>query len=85
MLAVIAVIVGLHCFYWFSGGPDFGARYWYLVLIPCIVLAVRGLDVLSMLWQTRQTRRLADDDHLQDSVLDSQTRGALKSDGRSMP
>jgi hypothetical protein len=42
MLAVIAVIVGLHALYWFSGGPDFGARYWFLVLVPCAALAARG-------------------------------------------
>ena len=47
MLAVIALIVGLHSFYWFAGGPDFGARYWYLIIVPCIVLAARGIEVLG--------------------------------------
>jgi 4-amino-4-deoxy-L-arabinose transferase-like glycosyltransferase len=47
MLAAIAAIVGLHSLYWFSGGPDFGARYWYLVLLPCIALTARGLEWLS--------------------------------------
>ncbi len=47
MLAVILAITGAHSFYWFSGGPDFGARYWYLILIPCLVLSARGLEVLS--------------------------------------
>ncbi len=47
MLAVIAAIVGVHSFYWFSGGPDFGARYWYLILVPCIALAARGIDTLA--------------------------------------
>lgn len=46
MLVAIGAVVGAHAFYWFSGGPDFGARYWYLVLVPCLVLAVRGLSVL---------------------------------------
>jgi len=40
MLAVIALIVGVHVFYWYSGGPDFGARYWYLIFVPCIALVV---------------------------------------------
>jgi len=44
MLAVILVVTGLHSFYYFSGGPDFGARYWYLVLVPCLVLTARGLE-----------------------------------------
>ena len=44
MLAVIAMIVGLHAFYWFSGGPDFGARYWYLILVPMLALVARGIE-----------------------------------------
>jgi 4-amino-4-deoxy-L-arabinose transferase-like glycosyltransferase len=47
MVACIALIVGLHSFYWFSGGPDFGARYWYLIIVPCIALAARGVVVLA--------------------------------------
>lgn len=47
MLAVIAMIVGIHVFYWYSGGPDFGARYWYLIFIPCIALVVRGAELIS--------------------------------------
>ncbi len=50
MLATIAMIAGIHSFYWFAGGPDFGARYWYLVLVPCLVLAVRGIDSWSDEW-----------------------------------
>jgi hypothetical protein len=44
MLAVVATIVGLHAFYWFSGGPDFGARYWFLVVTPMLVFAARGIE-----------------------------------------
>jgi hypothetical protein len=29
--------------YWFSGGPDFGARYWYPMIVPMAVLTVRGV------------------------------------------
>lgn len=47
MVTIIAVIIGIHTFYWFSGGPDFGARYWYLIIIPCVVLTVRGMQVLA--------------------------------------
>jgi hypothetical protein len=28
--------------YWFSGGPDFGARYWYQMIVPLAALTVRG-------------------------------------------
>ncbi len=48
MLALCTAIFTVHFFYYFSGGPDFGARYWFLMLIPCVVCAVRGLDLL---WQ----------------------------------
>lgn len=42
MLAVVALVVGLHALYWFSGGPDFAARYWYLIIVPCLVLVARA-------------------------------------------
>lgn len=48
-LLMSAVIVGVftaHFFYWFSGGPDFAARYWFLMIVPCVVLSVRGAECL---------------------------------------
>jgi len=47
MLATIAAVFIAHIFYWFSGGPDFGARYWYLMIIPCAALTVRGTRFLE--------------------------------------
>lgn len=47
MLAVIGSVAGIHAFYYFSGGPDFGARYWYLTIVPCIALAARGIVTLE--------------------------------------
>jgi hypothetical protein len=47
MLAVGAAVVGTYSLYWFSGGPDFGARYWYLVIVPCIALTVSGIRFLE--------------------------------------
>jgi hypothetical protein len=47
MLAVIAAIYMLHFFYYFSGGPDFGARYWFLMVVPLVVLAARGIQKLA--------------------------------------
>jgi 4-amino-4-deoxy-L-arabinose transferase-like glycosyltransferase len=46
--AVAAVVVG-HAFYWFSGGPDFGARYWFLVFVPLLALSARGIEALEEL------------------------------------
>lgn len=46
-VAVIAAVIGAHTFYWFSGGPDFGARYWYLVIVPCCALLARGISRLD--------------------------------------
>jgi hypothetical protein len=46
-IAAIAVVVGAHAFYWFSGGPDFGARYWFLLIVPSVALAARGLRALD--------------------------------------
>lgn len=47
MVAMAASVIGIHSFYYFSGGPDFGARYWYLIIIPCVALAARGIEELS--------------------------------------
>jgi hypothetical protein len=30
--------------YWFSGGPDLGARYWYQMVVPLTVLTVFGVQ-----------------------------------------
>lgn len=51
------VIVFLHSFYWFSGGPDFGARYWFLTFLPGIVLSVRGFEILSSRLAEDQRKR----------------------------
>lgn len=45
-LSIIAVS-GAHALYWFSGGPDFGARYWYLIIFPCCVLAARAIETMD--------------------------------------
>lgn len=47
MLAVVVAIAGVFSLYWFSGGPDFGARYWYLMVIPLAALTVRGIQFLE--------------------------------------
>ena len=47
MLSAIIAVVGLYSLYWFNGGPDFGARYWYLAVIPCVALAARGIEYIA--------------------------------------
>ena len=47
MIAVIAVIYVLHFFYYFSGGPDFAARYWFLMVVPLVVIAAKGITMLA--------------------------------------
>jgi hypothetical protein len=47
MLAVIAAIAGLYSLYWFGGGPDFGARYWFLMVVPLTILTARGVARLA--------------------------------------
>ena len=46
LAAFALLIVGSSLFYWFNGGPDFGARYWYLAFVPCVWLSVSGLRAL---------------------------------------
>jgi 4-amino-4-deoxy-L-arabinose transferase-like glycosyltransferase len=47
MLAVMAAFFAVYSLYWFSGGPGFGARYWYLILVPCVALTVKGMEFLQ--------------------------------------
>ena len=51
MLAVILAIVGVFSLYWFSGGPDFGARYWYLTVVSLVALSARGINFLETTFQ----------------------------------
>ncbi len=44
--AAILAIVCANGLYWFSGGPDFGARYWYMAIVPCILLACASFEAL---------------------------------------
>ena len=48
MTAAGATIIGIHSFYWFGGGPDFGARYWYLIIFPAIALSASALERLEL-------------------------------------
>jgi hypothetical protein len=45
--SMILATVGGHCFYWFSGGADFGARYWYQAFVPLLLLSARGIEELQ--------------------------------------
>jgi hypothetical protein len=36
--------------YWFSGGPDFGPRYWYQMILPCVVLTLAGAAEFARRW-----------------------------------
>jgi hypothetical protein len=47
MLCFVAAIVLANSLYWFSGGPDFGARYWYPLIVPLVMLSVSGMRALE--------------------------------------
>jgi hypothetical protein len=46
MIGILVSVIGGHAFYWAPGGPDFGARYWYLTIVPLAVLTIRGADMV---------------------------------------
>jgi Dolichyl-phosphate-mannose-protein mannosyltransferase len=46
-LGVVAAVVGTYSLYWYSGGPDFAARYWFVAFPAFVVLVARGLQVLE--------------------------------------
>ncbi len=40
-------VVAVQSLYYFSGGADFGARYWYLAAVPVFALSALGLQALG--------------------------------------
>ena len=46
-LLILAVLGGGYSLYWFSGGPDFGPRYWYLMILPLAALASAAIRDVS--------------------------------------
>lgn len=57
--ALLVSMVAGHSFYWFSGGPDFGARYWYQALVPLVVLTVRGMQAVQQRLIERRASELS--------------------------
>jgi hypothetical protein len=55
ILAVVATFAAGYNIYWFSGGPDLGARYWYPLLVPFAALTVRGTQMLAERAASRQS------------------------------
>ena len=43
MLGVVGLTFAAYFFNYFSGGPDFGARYWFLMIVPASALTARGV------------------------------------------
>jgi hypothetical protein len=58
-MLVIAGSVGMASLYWFSGGPDFVARYWYPTIIAFGVLSVRAISWLAAERSSELWNRLA--------------------------
>jgi hypothetical protein len=54
MLGVIAIVVAAYFANYFSGGPDFGARYWYLAFPPLLALSARGIEAFDALTGVRR-------------------------------
>jgi 4-amino-4-deoxy-L-arabinose transferase-like glycosyltransferase len=47
MLAALLIFPIAHVPYYFSGGPDFGARYWFPAIVPLVALSARGIETLA--------------------------------------
>jgi hypothetical protein len=43
LLILPAIFAAGYSLFWFSGGPDLGARYWYPLLVPFAALTARGI------------------------------------------
>jgi hypothetical protein len=47
MFLVVVAVVTAYSLYWYSGGPEFGARYWYLAIVPLVALTARAIEWLA--------------------------------------
>jgi hypothetical protein len=47
MLSLSGIVIAGYSAYWFSGGPDIGARYWYPLIVPLALITVRGAQMLA--------------------------------------
>jgi len=43
LLSLVLAVFVAYFFYYFSGGPDFGARYWFLMIVPLVVFTARWI------------------------------------------
>jgi hypothetical protein len=44
LIGLSAAVFVAYFLNYFSGGPDFGGRYWFLMIIPCVALTARAVD-----------------------------------------
>lgn len=44
LLGLTAFLPAVYSLYWFSGGPDFGARYWHLMIVPLVIWTARAME-----------------------------------------
>ena len=47
MIAIVGAVALIHAAYWYPGGPDFGPRYWYLMIVPLAVFTAHGARTLG--------------------------------------
>ncbi len=50
-IALAVVVPAGYSAYWFSGGPDHGARYWYPLLVPLLFFTARSIEHLHTVWR----------------------------------
>lgn len=58
-VGLLAAYVTGYSTYWFSGGPDLGARYWYPLLVPLAALSARGAQMTTHSLRERGTLAFA--------------------------
>ncbi len=46
-LASLVLTIGAYALFWFGGGPDFGARYWYLLIFPLLYFTGRAVQSIE--------------------------------------
>lgn len=59
LLAFAGTFIAAVSCYWFSGGPDFGARYWMVLFLPLVYWSARGVATLASMARDRWGDALA--------------------------
>jgi hypothetical protein len=69
LIVFILSVIGSYALFWYSGGPDFGPRYWFITIIAWVILTARGLQTVSSKLSSKFTNGNIYDPRLTATIL----------------